>query len=549
MTTQELRSYIDKTLGNNLRCLLPSFWWKKIFHNVIDTVEDTIENAVEDVAKDIRIDSNDIVFYLTEGAHSNEIEHNINSYNTFNKKISSNDTTFNIVILVNPTNDYFNNFGYYIVKSKEIRINPKGVSVLSDILGKKCDIHLLDTGELEIEVIDKDSLDCPNYSGEVDSDIYMYNYHKYINQHYYNSLYKSLNPFIIQALTSGSKDLEDQMKILLPASLSVSKEPTLINNGFLGSDTSFPVMFLGNSMVIDGTLMHSNSSNIRIISGNLFDGELKYGRYTNLGEVDTKNGLYEMMRSRLRSSNKIEVTPSSDYIFVSKTPNFWVNIYEYDNNSVFLRKQTVLVSELCFSEYTLSALYESNKFSVSENTSYIAFDTWFYSNTVKTLDIAIYEYSKRLPAVALNMQRLYNSYTTTLSGIGDVQDIAYGAFVVRRIGLRKYEEGDYDNENVLTDGKNTAYILDAPIYEATMGNPFSKLIGPIVGGTIVSDSEVPMDIRFAGEINAVGGDFYLGIQQATLVAEQGNFYKELANKTYVDSAINSSIKEVLNTEI
>jgi hypothetical protein len=36
MTTQELKQYIDKVLGNSIRCLLPSYWWKRAFGAVID---------------------------------------------------------------------------------------------------------------------------------------------------------------------------------------------------------------------------------------------------------------------------------------------------------------------------------------------------------------------------------------------------------------------------------------------------------------------------------------------------------------------------------
>ena len=39
MTTKELKSYIDRTLGNSIRCLLPSYWWKRIFGLIVDEVE------------------------------------------------------------------------------------------------------------------------------------------------------------------------------------------------------------------------------------------------------------------------------------------------------------------------------------------------------------------------------------------------------------------------------------------------------------------------------------------------------------------------------
>lgn len=40
MNTQELKQYIDRTLGRSLKCLLSSYWWKKLFHLVLDRVED-----------------------------------------------------------------------------------------------------------------------------------------------------------------------------------------------------------------------------------------------------------------------------------------------------------------------------------------------------------------------------------------------------------------------------------------------------------------------------------------------------------------------------
>ena len=36
MKTQELKQYIDRVLGNSIRCLLPSYWWKRVFGAVID---------------------------------------------------------------------------------------------------------------------------------------------------------------------------------------------------------------------------------------------------------------------------------------------------------------------------------------------------------------------------------------------------------------------------------------------------------------------------------------------------------------------------------
>lgn len=40
MNTQELKQYIDRVLGNNIRCLLPSYWWKRLFNQVADRIDD-----------------------------------------------------------------------------------------------------------------------------------------------------------------------------------------------------------------------------------------------------------------------------------------------------------------------------------------------------------------------------------------------------------------------------------------------------------------------------------------------------------------------------
>ena len=45
MTTKELKAYIDRTLGNSVRCLLPSYWWKRLFELTLDKV-DEVNNKI-----------------------------------------------------------------------------------------------------------------------------------------------------------------------------------------------------------------------------------------------------------------------------------------------------------------------------------------------------------------------------------------------------------------------------------------------------------------------------------------------------------------------
>lgn len=43
MTTQELKQQIDRVLGNNIRCLLPSYWWKRLFSLTLEKVDEKLD--------------------------------------------------------------------------------------------------------------------------------------------------------------------------------------------------------------------------------------------------------------------------------------------------------------------------------------------------------------------------------------------------------------------------------------------------------------------------------------------------------------------------
>lgn len=45
MNTQELKKYINRVLGNKIRCLLPSYWWKRLFNLVVDRVDEVEQNS------------------------------------------------------------------------------------------------------------------------------------------------------------------------------------------------------------------------------------------------------------------------------------------------------------------------------------------------------------------------------------------------------------------------------------------------------------------------------------------------------------------------
>lgn len=82
MTTQELKNKIEKVLGNSIRCLLPSYWWKKLFNDVadrIDEVETTVSDMVVKSLKEFEVKHPDMAsntLILTEDETSAEARSN-----------------------------------------------------------------------------------------------------------------------------------------------------------------------------------------------------------------------------------------------------------------------------------------------------------------------------------------------------------------------------------------------------------------------------------------------------------------------------------------
>lgn len=49
MTAQELNTYINRVLGNSIRCLLPSYWWKRLLTRIVEYVDTTVTEVKEEV--------------------------------------------------------------------------------------------------------------------------------------------------------------------------------------------------------------------------------------------------------------------------------------------------------------------------------------------------------------------------------------------------------------------------------------------------------------------------------------------------------------------
>lgn len=65
MTTSELKQYIDRVLGNSIRCLLPSVWWRKLFNLTVDEITAVQSNVrkLSLTAKDLSSNKADLETY------------------------------------------------------------------------------------------------------------------------------------------------------------------------------------------------------------------------------------------------------------------------------------------------------------------------------------------------------------------------------------------------------------------------------------------------------------------------------------------------------
>ena len=79
MTTQELKEYIGRVLGNSIRCLLPAFWWKRIFFLVIDWAEEMREGLMSEISYLKNITREHVIYIPIENATLSKWMQDINA--------------------------------------------------------------------------------------------------------------------------------------------------------------------------------------------------------------------------------------------------------------------------------------------------------------------------------------------------------------------------------------------------------------------------------------------------------------------------------------
>lgn len=170
-------------------------------------------------------------------------------------------------------------------------------------------------------------------------------------------------------------------------------------------------------------------------------------------------------------NNNGQITPSSgiartkDYIFLPQSkklyfkinfkPNTnWIAVFFYDKDKNFIKKEDTWV-------------LSNVSFDVPTNAKYIKFKI-DNVNSIYIEDIQI----------TYNTNARYQSYKCDKKDIlikeplrskDDICDLLYEdngqVKIDRYVGIRKYQEGDERNKDVLTDKINTVYILDKPVTE------------------------------------------------------------------------------------
>ena len=84
MTTKELKSYIDRILGNSIRCLLPSYWWRKALGAIVDKAEDINASLTRQIDKTKEFATAKFIFVPmppeTDLPSMSQLQHNIKVY-------------------------------------------------------------------------------------------------------------------------------------------------------------------------------------------------------------------------------------------------------------------------------------------------------------------------------------------------------------------------------------------------------------------------------------------------------------------------------------
>lgn len=199
------------------------------------------------------------------------------------------------------------------------------------------------------------------------------------------------------------------------------------------------------------------ATGIETIGANAFDKDSVVGGLINDDGSVTLNDAYSVAR--------IEVVPSTKY-HLQHVANSYLGIANaqcytyafYDSNDTFIvggyMGDNITFQRSMTGDVTtpMNARYMR----VRVDNSYLVACRVIISHTYIPEEATYFKSVRMFPDIA-------KYFPDGMHGIGDVFDEINEDNAIQRLDIRAYEEGDYDNTNVKTDGSNTVYILEEPI--------------------------------------------------------------------------------------
>jgi hypothetical protein len=229
---------------------------------------------------------------------------------------------------------------------------------------------------------------------------------------------------------------------------SASEFSSMFNNNFLPYSTPY--------------LQGLNIYGLKTVGFNCFNkGMLGNGYISKVGDISSS--------TEYKTSDFIRVLPNTTYyaLNVCNAANH-PSIAMYDSRKVFVGLITLSVRG------TPTPVNASGSFTTSASAAYIRVCT--HSSYVDSCCVNISHTGVRngeydeYKSFTREIPEIRNIFPKGMMSIGDVYDEINETCAIKRIGLRNFEDGDFENDAFISDGTFTIYELDSPIVEE-FGSP------------------------------------------------------------------------------
>lgn len=197
-----------------------------------------------------------------------------------------------------------------------------------------------------------------------------------------------------------------------------------------------------------------NIYGIKTVGFNCFDKNILANGYL------TNNGLIASS-TEYKTSDFIRVLPSTAYyaLNVCNSANH-VSIALYDS------KRTFISNILLSARGTPTPVNASGRFSTTASTMYmrVCVHSSYANNCCVNLfhtGVRNGEYEEYKSFVR-EIPEIRTIFPKGMMSLGDVYDEINATHAIKRIGIRTFEEGDFDDNTLMSDGINTIYVLENP---------------------------------------------------------------------------------------